>query len=43
MALPDISAQFVFRQWAQGRYSYKEASGELGEPCREELANTPAT
>ena len=32
MALPDISAQFVFRQWTQGRYSYKEASGELGVP-----------
>ena len=32
MALPDISAQFVFREWTQGRYSYKEASGELGVP-----------
>ena len=32
MALPDISAQFVFRQWTQGKYSYKEASGELGVP-----------
>jgi hypothetical protein len=32
MALPDISAQFVFRQWTQGRFSYKEASGELGVP-----------
>ena len=34
MALPDISAQFIFRQWTQGRYSYKEASGELGVPGR---------
>ena len=32
MALPDISAQFVFREWIQGKYSYKEASGELGVP-----------
>jgi hypothetical protein len=32
MALPDISAQFVFRQWTQGKYFYKEASGELGIP-----------
>ena len=32
MALPDISAQFVFRQWTQGKYSYKEAAGELGVP-----------
>ena len=32
MALPDISAQFLFRQWTQGNYSYKEASGELGIP-----------
>jgi hypothetical protein len=32
MALPDISAQFFFRQWTQGKYSYKEASGELGVP-----------
>ena len=32
MALPDISAQFVFRQWNQGRYWYKEAAGELGVP-----------
>ena len=32
MALPDISARFTFRQWTQGSYSYKEASGELGVP-----------
>jgi hypothetical protein len=33
MALPDISARFVFRgPWTQGNYSYKEASGELGCP-----------
>jgi hypothetical protein len=32
MALPDISAQFVFRQWTQGKFFYKEASGELGVP-----------
>ncbi len=32
MALPDISAQFLFRQWTQGNFSYKEASGELGVP-----------
>jgi len=34
MALPDISAQFIFRQWTQGRYFYKEAQGELGVPGR---------
>lgn len=34
MALPDISAQFVFRTWSNGRYWYKEASGELGVPGR---------
>jgi hypothetical protein len=32
MSLPDISAQFVFRQWSKGNFSYKEASGELGRP-----------
>jgi hypothetical protein len=32
MALPDIRAQFLFRQWTQGNFSYKEASGELGVP-----------
>jgi hypothetical protein len=32
MALPDISA--IFRQWTQGRYCHKEASGELGVPGR---------
>jgi len=32
MALTDISAQFLFRQWTQGNFSYKEASGELGVP-----------
>lgn len=32
MALTDISAQFLFRQWTQGTFSYKEASGELGVP-----------
>jgi hypothetical protein len=32
MSKPDISAQFVFRQWTQGSYAYKEASGELGVP-----------
>ncbi len=32
MALTDNSAQFLFRQWAQGDYSYKEAHGELGVP-----------
>jgi len=32
MSLPDISAQFVFRQWSKGNFSYKEASGELGMP-----------
>lgn len=32
MALPDISARFIFRQWTQGNYFYKEASGELGVP-----------
>jgi len=32
MALPDISAQFIFRQWTQGKYFYKEAQGELGVP-----------
>ena len=32
MALPDISAQFIFRQWTQGDYFYKEASGDLGVP-----------
>jgi hypothetical protein len=32
MSLPDISAQFVFRQWSDGNYSYKEASGQLGVP-----------
>ncbi|SRR5579864_2086073 len=32
MALTDISAQFLFRQWTQGDYSYKEAHGELGVP-----------
>jgi hypothetical protein len=34
MALPDISAQFLFRQWTQGNFSYKEAGGELGVPGR---------
>jgi len=34
MALPDISAQFVFRTWNNGRYWYKEAAGELGVPGR---------
>lgn len=34
MALPDISAQFQFRSWTQGNYSYKEATGELGVPGR---------
>ncbi|MGA9390604.1 MAG: DNA/RNA non-specific endonuclease [Candidatus Sulfotelmatobacter sp.] len=34
MALPDISAQFVFREWTQGRFTYKEATGELGAPGR---------
>ena len=32
MALTDISAQFLFKQWTQGNFSYKEASGELGVP-----------
>jgi hypothetical protein len=32
MSKPDISAQFIFRPWTQGNYSYKEASGELGVP-----------
>lgn len=32
MTLPDISARFAFRQWAQGGYTFKEASGELGVP-----------
>jgi hypothetical protein len=32
MTLPDISAQFLFRQWTQGNFSYKEAFGELGVP-----------
>lgn len=32
MSLPDISARFLFRQWTQGSYAYKEASGELGVP-----------
>ena len=32
MTLPDISAQFLFRQWTDGNYSYKEASGQLGVP-----------
>lgn len=32
MALTDISAQFVFRTWPNGKYWYKEASGELGVP-----------
>jgi hypothetical protein len=32
MTLPDISARFTFREWTQGSYSYKEASGELGIP-----------
>jgi len=32
MAVIDISGRFVFRQWTQGQYSYKEASGELGVP-----------
>ena len=32
MALPDISAQFIFRQWSEGRYFYKEAQGQLGVP-----------
>jgi hypothetical protein len=32
MALPDIRAQFLFRQWTQGNFSYKEASGQLGVP-----------
>jgi len=32
MALPDLSAQFQFRSWTQGNYSYKEATGELGVP-----------
>jgi hypothetical protein len=32
MALTDISAQFLFRQWTHGNFSYKEASGELGVP-----------
>ena len=32
MALPDISAQFVFRTWNNGKYWYKEAAGELGVP-----------
>lgn len=34
MSLPDIRARFVFRAWAQGNYSYKEAAGELGVPGR---------
>jgi hypothetical protein len=33
MALTDISAQFVFRQWTQGNFSYKEGCGELGVPA----------
>jgi hypothetical protein len=32
MAVTDISSQFLFRQWTQGNFSYKEASGELGVP-----------
>jgi hypothetical protein len=32
MSFPDISAQFIFRRWTQGNYSYKEASGQLGVP-----------
>jgi hypothetical protein len=32
MAVLDISAQFFFRKWTQGNFSYKEASGELGVP-----------
>lgn len=32
MALPDISAQFHFRPFTQGNFSYKEATGELGVP-----------
>jgi hypothetical protein len=32
MALPDISKRFSFLQWTQGKYFYKEASGELGVP-----------
>jgi hypothetical protein len=32
MALTDISAQFVFGQWTQGNFSYKEGCGELGVP-----------
>ena len=32
MTLTDISAQFVFRQWTQGNFSYKEGCGELGVP-----------
>lgn len=34
MALPDIGAEFVFREWTQGGYSYKEGSGELGVPAK---------
>ena len=32
--ITDISGQFVFRTWSNGRYWYKEASGELGVPGR---------
>lgn len=32
MALLDISAQFIFRQWSESNYSYKQAAGELGVP-----------
>jgi hypothetical protein len=28
----DISSRFVFRNWTQGNFFYKEASGELGVP-----------
>lgn len=30
--LCDIGSRFIFRQWNNGRYFYKEASGELGVP-----------
>jgi hypothetical protein len=34
MALTDIRNQFRFRQWRQGGYFYKEATGELGVPSQ---------
>ncbi|HEX3435191.1 MAG TPA: DNA/RNA non-specific endonuclease [Pseudacidobacterium sp.] len=32
MTLPDIRNRFKFKQWPQGEYFFKEASGELGVP-----------